>query len=80
MWLAHKVLRCKQPHTGHRKEIKKRVWVAVLLRCSDIHMEISRRQVATHWSEDATGVGIETAPQTLNPMQVQVAICWGWGC
>lgn len=24
MWLAHKVLRCQQPHTGLRKEIKER--------------------------------------------------------
>lgn len=24
MWLAHKVLRCKQPHTEHREEIKMR--------------------------------------------------------
>lgn len=59
MWLAHKVLRCKQPHTGHRKEIKKRVWVPVLLRCSDILVEISGRQMATHWSADATGTGVE---------------------
>lgn len=56
VWLAHKVLRSSSYRQGgHRKEIKMSLGYSDL-RWWDTYMEISRRQLATHPSADATGL------------------------